>query len=74
MSEPSGEEVQQLGGQGLLKLCEQNPIIACRDESRDSCAYKREYEQRLEKYNIEKLLEWPECEACGCPLVVIRGE
>lgn len=66
------QRITELDGEDLLRLCEENPIIACETEERDSCAYKREYEQRLERYNIERLLRWPTCEACDCPLVVVR--
>jgi len=47
-----------------------DPAVFCAEERRDSCAYKREYDQTLSKYNIDRLMRWPECEACGCSLLV----
>lgn len=67
------ESMTRLDGQELLELCEEDPQVACRDETRESCAYKREYDHRLSKFNIESLLQHPNCEACECPLVVIHG-
>lgn len=71
MTHEQQQRLTEMDGIDLVELCEQNPIIACEKESRFSCAYKREYEKRLERYNIERLMRWPTCESCGCPLVVI---
>ena len=64
----------ELEGLDLVEMLSdgENPIVTCEEESHHSCAYKREYEKRLEQYNIERLMEWPTCESCDCPLVVIR--
>lgn len=63
--------VEDLSGLDLVALSEENPIITCEIEG-EHCAYKREYENHLNDYNIEKLKRWPNCEGCDCPLVVVR--
>lgn len=64
----------EIDGLDLVQLLSdgENPLVTCEEESNQACPYKREYGKRLERYNIESLMRWPECESCGCPMVVVR--
>lgn len=74
MNRSSVRELRDLNGQDLLELVQQEPVpeVDCPEQSRHSCVHQfNEYD--LDHYNFEKLLEYPDCEACGCSLVVRTG-
>jgi len=44
--------------------------VWCPEQSEDACSYKYNGRQPLRDYQMGMLLVYPECEACGCTLVV----
>ncbi len=71
MTQDTVRKVRNLDGQDLLKLVQQEPVpeLDCPEKSRHSCNYKYN-DDTLDDVNFEALLKYPDCEACGCSLVV----